>query len=182
MRRLCICDELPLLELPFELVVVQHAAEKNSLSNTGTLAARVFRPSRVVAYPGDEAMAAGPPGLLLYPQSDAEPLSPAHLARMERLVVLDATWRRARRMYRKIPALRGLRTVAVVGVEPRWILRRPPAPGRLNTAEAVAGALSALGLGEPAERLRRVLDDFMPRAMHVARRIPYEDVPRSDST
>jgi len=174
MRRLCICAELPRAGIPLELIVLQHPAEANSLSNTGLLASRVLEPARVLAEPDDQALA--PPGLLLYPRPGAAPLSPDHLSGAGRLVVLDATWRRARRMFRRIDALRKLETVAVTGVEPRWILRRPPGPGRLNTAEAVAGALSALGLDEAAAALHRALDLFMPRAMHAARRIPYDDV------
>jgi len=180
-RRLCICGELPTVAIPLELVVLQHESESESLSNTGTLTTRMLAPSRLVRYPGDVDDALRPPGLLLYPQSNATPLTPAHLARAERIVILDATWRRARRMYRKTPALRELETVTVVGIEPRWVLRRPPAPGMLNTAEAVAAALAAIGAEEAAEALHRVLADFMPRALHCARKIPYADVPRGGS-
>ncbi|MHC4940819.1 MAG: tRNA-uridine aminocarboxypropyltransferase [Planctomycetota bacterium] len=181
-RRLCICADLPSCGIPFELVVMQHVNESSSLSNTGSLAARVLQPSQVVEYRGRFEGEFGPDSLLLYPQSDAEPLSPEHLP-TDRLIVLDATWRQARRMYRKTAALRGLKVVTLPpGIEPRWVLRQPPAPGMLCTAEAIAGAVRALGIGEAADVLDGVIDDFMPRALHVMRRIPYADVPRNEST
>ena len=185
-RRLCMCAELPEIDIPFELVVLQHILEGNSLSNTGSLAARMLRPSRLLTYRGtceDEHRAAlEPPGLLLYPVPGAVPLTPAHLEGAGRLVVLDATWRRARRMYRKTEPLRALKTVTLPhGIEPRWVLRRPPAPGMLSTVEAIAGALEALGLADAAQRIHVFLDDFMPRALHITRKIRYSDVPRSDS-
>lgn len=177
-KRLCICDALTSFDLPFELILLQHAKEAHSLSNTGSLAARVLQPSRCIEYRGRFEGSFEPGTLLLYPQSDAEPLTPAHLESASQLVVLDATWRQARRMYRKTDALRGLRVVTLpAGIEPRWVLRQPPAPGMLCTAEAIAGALGALGLDEAAAGLHAVLDQFMPRALHVTRKIRFSDLP-----
>jgi DTW domain-containing protein YfiP len=176
--RLCICAELPYFEIPLELVVMQHIKEMGSLSNTGSLAARILNPSRVIEYRGRFEGALAPDCLLLYPLPDAQPLTPAHLESASQLVVLDATWRQARRMYRKTDALRGMRVVTLpAGIEARWVLRQPPAPGMLCTAEAIAGALGAMGLDKAAAGLHAVLDQFMPRALHVTRKIRFSDLP-----
>ena len=110
---LCVCELLPRVETPFELLVIQHRMERKSASNTGTVATRILHPSQLLDYPGtatpaiEAALAGDAPRLLLYPMARAEPLTPAHLAPGTRLIVLDATWRQARRMYRKLGPLRG---------------------------------------------------------------------------
>ncbi|MEM8885018.1 MAG: DTW domain-containing protein [Planctomycetota bacterium] len=185
-KTLCICDELPRVEIPFELVLIQHAQERASLSNTGSLAARVLQPSVVAGYRGagekKHADVLQPPGLLLYPLPGAETLGPQHLEGCKRLVVLDAGWRQSRRMFRKLSPLRALKSVTLPPVASRWVLRKPPAPGMLNTVESIAAALAALGLQGAAAELDRVIDDFMPRALHIARKIRYDDIDESQST
>jgi len=178
---LCVCSELTSVAVPFELLVIQHRTEKKSVSNTGSLAARVLQPSRLLDYQGtstpeiEKALEGDGPRLLLYPQSRAEPLTPEHLAPGTRLIVLDATWRQARRMYRKLGPLRGCTPVTLPdGVEPRWVLRAQPAPGMLGTAEAIAAATDALGCADAALGLRAALDFVLPRALHTLAKISLE--------
>jgi DTW domain-containing protein YfiP len=171
---LCICDELPDIDIPFELTIVQHPKERTSLSNTGSLAARILRPSKIVG-PDGEGLES--PGHLLFPQPAARPLTEADLDGMQRLVILDATWRQARKYYRKMDALRPLRCVTIPpGTQSKWILRQPPEEGRLSTIEAICAALDALGLTKQSAEVRAVLDVFMPRMMHLTRRISLDQL------
>jgi len=178
---LCVCDELPRVEAPFELLLIQHRTERRSVSNTGSLAARVLHPSRNLLYQGnstpeiEEALAGDGPRLLLYPVPRAEPLLPDLLQPGTRLIVLDATWRQARRMYRKLGPLRGCQPVTLPdGIEPRWVLRQQPAPGMLGTAEAILAATEALGCSEAAAGLRGALELALPRALHTRSKISLE--------
>jgi len=178
---LCVCSLLTRVDIPFELLVIQHRTEMRSASNTGTLASRVLQPSRILEYRGtatpeiEEALAGDGPRLLLYPTPRAEPLSPEQLAPGTRLIVLDATWRQARRMYRKLGPLRGCTGVTLPhDVKPRWVLREQPAPGMLGTAEAIAAATEALGCTAAAAGLRAALDLALPRSLHVLAKISLE--------
>src|SRR5512141_2953949 len=105
---LCLCSELPRLEWLTEIVIVRHAGEEWLTSNTGRLAALMLPNARIVKYGGgepfDESPLTAAGTWLLYPSAGRE--LPSGTPR--RLVVLDATFRQARRMYKRIEALRGL--------------------------------------------------------------------------
>ena len=178
---LCVCADLPRVQVPFELLLIQHRMERKSASNTGTVTARILQPSRLLEYQGattpeiESALRGDAPRLLLYPLGRAEPLTPAHIEPGPRLIVLDATWKQARRMYRKLGPLRGCTAVTLPReVRPRWVLRQPPAPGMLGTAEAIAAATEALGCKAAAAELRAALDVVLRRALHVRSKISLE--------
>jgi DTW domain-containing protein YfiP len=86
------------------------------------------------------------------------------------LVVLDATWSQARRMYRKLEALRGLPTLRLPDtpmVAAR--LRASPGPGQVSTIEAIARALRILGDTDAAAALERLFDVAVEHARAVGR-------------
>ncbi len=76
------------------------------------------------------------------------------------LVVLDATWSQARRMFRKLAVLRGLPILRLPERPmPDARLRESPAPGKVSTIEAIAGALRLLegdAVAAPLEALFQV--------------------------
>ena len=49
---LCVCDMIERVEVPFELILIQHRSEVRSVSNTGTIAAAALEPSRRIIYEG----------------------------------------------------------------------------------------------------------------------------------
>lgn len=94
--------------------------------------------------------AAVPPTLLLYP-ADADhaataPPLPLPDPAATRLLVLDGTWRKTRRLLHAHPALAALpRWALPAAPAPRYAaIRRAPRPGQLSTLEAVCHALAAL--------------------------------------
>jgi DTW domain-containing protein YfiP len=123
-------------------VIVRHRAEMFRSSNTGRLAHLALANSELVDYGGtaEIAMPALDGAWLVFPEGEpaqARPEPPP-----AQLVVLDATWSQARRMFRKLSALRGLpilRLPDTMTTVPR--LRAAPAPGRVSTIEAIAMAL-----------------------------------------
>ncbi|WP_312303470.1 tRNA-uridine aminocarboxypropyltransferase [Diaphorobacter nitroreducens] len=85
-----------------------------------------------------------------HPMLPAPPLSTDWLAVPERLrlVVLDGTWRKSRRMLWANPALQALPRLALQQVPPtRYAVRKAHAPHQLSTLEAAQCALQQL---EPA--------------------------------
>lgn len=140
------------------VVIVRHHLERHRSSNSGRLAALALSNCALVEHGG----AAGPAKLpdlagawLLFPEG--EPVTRRPEPPPRQLVVLDATWSQARRMYRKIDALRGLPLLRLpdAPVAPAR-LRAAPGPGRVSTIEAIADALRLLegdGVAQPLHDL-----------------------------
>jgi DTW domain-containing protein len=85
--------------------------------------------------PGDRSLGIAPPP----PYSAGTP--PAQL----RLVVLDATWRKSRKMLYLNPALQALPRLPLRGTPPsHYLIRKAHAPDQLSTLEAVCYALAQL--------------------------------------
>ncbi|HEY5921282.1 MAG TPA: DTW domain-containing protein, partial [Kofleriaceae bacterium] len=90
----------------------------------------------------------------------------------KRLIVLDATWSQARRMYRKLDVLRGLPLLRLPDEEmPRARLRESPGPGRVSTIEAIARALRLLEGDEAAIALEDLFAVAVRRAQSTGRSV-----------
>lgn len=144
---ICICSVLPRIETRTEIVLIQHVTERLLTSNTGRFAALALPKSCVLSYGGGEPFDAEPlsaPGTALLYRSGPGPASPLSFV-PERLIVLDGSFRQARRMYKKIPELRGLPELRLP--PPRLTptrLRRPTQPEGMSTIEAIAAAIAAV--------------------------------------
>lgn len=96
-------------------------------------------PFNVLLYPD------APTGVLPHHAEAAEPCQwPADLSRL-RLIVLDGTWRKSRKMLHLNPVLQTLPRLALQTKSPsRYLIRRAQRPGQLATLEACCMALSQL--------------------------------------
>ena len=153
----CLCNEVPTIATRTRVVIVRHHRELHRSSNTGRLA-HLALPNSVIVEHGTPGVATVMPPLdgawLLFPEGDGGvPAEPP-----KQLVVLDATWSQARRMFRKIAALRGLPILRLApGPMAASRLREAPAPGMVSTIEAIARALAQLeGTGDELEALFQV--------------------------
>ncbi|HLU48460.1 MAG TPA: tRNA-uridine aminocarboxypropyltransferase [Planctomycetota bacterium] len=167
----CICSYLPRARNETPLVVLRHPREEHSQSNTGSLCVEALTQARMLSYAGRGADLSLPrESVLLFPVPSAPILSRDLFLRAplsdRALVILDATWRQARRMYVRSDALRGL-TIARLPDEasPRWRLRMPKRAGQLSTIEAAALGYRLLGEERVAEALERVIDLVAPRVL-----------------
>ena len=162
---LCLCSELTRVRSNIRIVIVRHVREEWLTSNTGRLAALMLSNVSVVPYGGREPFDEGPlhgdDTWLLYP--DAKSAAPR--GRPQRLVLLDATFRQARRMYKKIPGLRLLQQCALTAPEQRTPgRRRSPRSDGLSTIEAIAAALAQFESPELAAPLMTAYAEFVRRA------------------
>jgi DTW domain-containing protein len=157
----CLCAEIPTIATATRVVIVRHHREIFRGSNTGRLAHFALPNSDLIDHGVVGAPATLPPldgAWLVFPdgQVAAPPISPPPRA----IVMLDATWSQARRMFRKIPALRGLPVLRLPeGPMPVNRLRESPALGMVSTIEAIARALRLLegeAVAAPLERLFEV--------------------------
>jgi len=153
----CLCSEVPTIVTRTRVVIVRHHLERHRSSNTGRLAHLALPNSEIVDHGGLGGVAVLPAlegAWLLFPEGDhGVPAEPP-----KQLVVLDATWSQARRMFRKIGALRGLPILRLPpGPMAASRLREAPGPGMVSTIEAIARALAQLeGTGDELERLFQV--------------------------
>ena len=107
---------------------------------------------------------------LLFPEGEATTTAP--VPPPKRLVVLDATWSQARRMYRKLDALRGLPILRLPDEDmPRARLRDSPGAGRVSTIEAIARALRILEGDAVASPLESLFDLAVRRAQSTGRHV-----------
>lgn len=166
---ICICDALPRVDTRLEVLIVQHVTELRLTSNTGRLAALALPKARILEYGGGEPfdgnVLLSEPALLLYSPAAIVPAAPV-TARpdVSKLVVLDGSFRQARRMYKRIEALRALPELALPPprVAPNR-LRQPPHAGGMSTLEAIAHALALLEGAETAAPLHALQAEFVQR-------------------
>jgi tRNA-uridine aminocarboxypropyltransferase len=162
---ICVCSLLPRVETRTEIVLIRHVTELLLTSNTGRFAALSLPNSRMLGYGGGQAFDAsqldGEGTALLYCSGPARELSFVPT----RLVVLDGSFRQARRMYKRVPELRALPelTLPAPRVTPTR-LRKPTQPGGMSTIEAIAAALSELEGAELAAPLWALHAELVRRA------------------
>lgn len=154
---LCVCSQIPSLDLHTRISLLMHIQEKAKPSNTGRLAHLCLKNSEI-RYRG---MPDGTPlnldGLfdenyetwMLYLSPESETLSEAVVARAEkpvRLLVLDGTWSQASRLGAKMaaqfPQMKHVKLSA--GKPSEYRLRTEHHPDGLATFEAIARALGFL--------------------------------------
>jgi DTW domain-containing protein YfiP len=162
---ICVCGALPRVETRTKIVLIRHITELLLTSNTGRFAALSLPNSELLAYGGGEAFDASslaePGTALLYCSG-----SPRQLAFVPtRLIVLDGSFRQARRMYKRVPALRELPelTLPAPALTPTR-LRQPTHPDGMSTIEAIASALSLLEGAELAAPLWALHAELVRRA------------------
>jgi DTW domain-containing protein YfiP len=185
----CICRWIAPVHGQVELLILQHRLEvanaKNSarllhLSLPGSvlLAGEAFDQSELQAI----LSAGGRTPLLLYPGTPADAgLAPAPRFEPEqlpppdklRLVVLDATWRKSRKMLYLNLLLQHLPRVALRDMPPSaYRIRKAHAPDQLSTLEASVYALMQLeGSVERYQKLLEAFDGFVSQQESYATRL-----------
>jgi DTW domain-containing protein YfiP len=157
-RSACICHWVRPLSSSVDLLILQHPLEVRNAKNSARLLHLCVMGSRLeVGEAFDDAAlhallhADGRVPLLLYPETPGESpapvLDPGLSAQPERLrlVVLDATWRKSRKMLYLNSGLQQLPRLALHDVPASaYRIRKAHAPHQLSTLEAAALALAQL--------------------------------------
>ncbi len=168
----CICQWVRPVDAEAALLVLQHPLEVGNAKNSARLLHLCVTGSALAvgeAFDADELDALlhadGRTPVLLYPETEGDSSLPAPPpfvsapARELRLVVLDATWRKSRKMLYLNPLLQCLPRLALVDVAPSgYRIRKAHAPHQLSSLEAAALALAQLE--EDAEKFRPLFDAF----------------------
>lgn len=177
----CICHWVTPVAHETDILILQHPLEVDHAKNTARLLHLSLARSRVlVGEAFDEqalraAMAVPKYTVLLYPRAThalhATPpaVDPARLRDLAslRLVVLDGTWRKSRKMLHKSPLLQQLPRWALDDVpDSRYAIRKAHQAGQLSTLEATCAALMQLE-GDPAkfQPLLQAFDGFVAQQL-----------------
>lgn len=169
-RILCLCRHVRVVENRVEVLFLQHPNERRMPVNTARLALLSLARARLIEgvsfqeHPGvHELLERGDKVGLLFPSASAKKLHEAPDA-LETLVVLDGTWREARKMIHLSPVLRELPHYSFVPEKPsNYRIRKEPEEGFISTIEAVVQALRTLEraperYGELLELFDRMVD------------------------
>jgi DTW domain-containing protein YfiP len=162
----CICAWARPLDTAVELLILQHPMESTNAKNSAGLLRLSLGNSRLVVgelFDGPALLAGLPPktNLLLYPQDGLAPrfepgLQPAPALR---LILLDATWRKSRKMLHLNPWLHQLPRLALDDTTgSRYLIRKAHKPGQLSSFEAGCAALAQLE--GAADRFTPLLEGF----------------------
>ncbi|MDO9543361.1 MAG: tRNA-uridine aminocarboxypropyltransferase [Kiritimatiellia bacterium] len=172
-REICICPILPTVQTRAEFLILRHIGEAGRPSNTGRLVALTLPNSRIVPCGGGERIGISSPDdellrasgtWLLWPDGTTPRTDMPELTPPERVVVLDATWQQARRLYATVPALRAMPQLVLPSPHrDRNRLRDQHRPDGMSTIEAVAAAVARLEGASVAEPLERLYDEVVRR-------------------
>ncbi len=162
---LCMCDEVTPAATGCEVVVVQHHNEAPRTSNSARVLPLALAAARIVVRrPPEPVPPFGAGAFLLFPDPAAPSI--ANVPQIRTLVVPDGTWREARRIARREPALAALPRVRLeVDALSDYELRTSAGPGMLSTAEAVAHALLSIESVAVGEHVLGVHRLFVERAL-----------------
>jgi DTW domain-containing protein YfiP len=175
-ERSCICHWIVKLESLVELIVLQHPLEVHqakgsarllhlSVSGSQLQIGESFEPDAL----RELLMEDGKTSLLLYPDNPAErhiiPAPPVLTADQLcvpgqlRLIVLDGTWRKSRKMLYQNPLLQQLPRLALSDMPAsHYRIRKAHKPDQLSTLEASCYAL--MQLEDNCEKYQPLLDAF----------------------
>jgi len=172
-REICICPILPTVQTRTEFIILRHIYEAERPSNTGRLVALAMPHSRMIPCGGgtrighppiDNVFLSLPGTCLLWPDGvgkhpkEWETSPPAHI------VIIDATWQQARRLYSTTPALRMLpRMVLPAPLRYRERLRKQHRSEGMSTIEAVAAAVAILEGADVAKPLEELYNELVKR-------------------
>jgi DTW domain-containing protein YfiP len=154
----CFCQWITPVHAQAHLLILQHPLEVGNAKNSARLLHLCVTGSVMATGEAFDAgvldsllHADGRTPVLLYPATPGEaglpmpPPMPALPAEALRLVLLDATWRKSRKMLYLNPALQRLPRLALTDVAPsNYRIRKAHAPHQLSSLEAAAQALSQL--------------------------------------
>jgi DTW domain-containing protein YfiP len=166
---------MPTVTTRTEFLILQHIYEAQRPSNTGRLVALAMPNSRIIPCGGGTRIGLSPvddeflrvPGTwLLWPDGTGTQSDMSDLTQPDRVVVIDATWQQARRLYSSMPVLRALpRLVLPEPKQYRDRLREQHRSDGMSTLEAVAAAVAKIEGIETAKPLEKLYDEVVRRTI-----------------
>jgi len=177
----CICQWVTPTPQPIEVLILQHPLEVHHAKNSARLLHLSLPGSRIVV--GEifdvlalhAALSEPKYTVLLYPttaHAGHQAPAPLDAAQLQdpsniRLLVLDATWRKSRKMLHLNPWLQVLPRLSLVDLPAsNYLIRKSHQPGQLSTLEASCAALAQLaGSSTQFQPLLEGFDGFVAQQL-----------------
>lgn len=178
----CYCESIPNIETDVHFVILRHFKEAYRSSNSGRLASLALSNSTLFDYGQrgstfDESLVEGENVWLLFPSADGLPglSGRTEYPKPNKLVVLDATWRQARRMLRRIEPIQHLPRLSLwpASMETQRI-REKPKSWTMATIEAIARAVEQFEGEEKAGNLDQAFETMVMHYRAMLRSLPID--------
>jgi DTW domain-containing protein YfiP len=174
----CICAWVTPTAHEADVLILQHLLEVDHAKNSARLLHLSLPRSRMLTGETfdvgslDEALKEPKYTVLLYPQTPEDEAPALDTAQLKdpsrvRLVVLDGTWRKSRKMLHLSPLLRQLPRVSLDDAPAsNYLIRKAHKPGQLSTLEATCAALAQLESDpEKYQPLLKAFDSFVTQQL-----------------
>ncbi|MFC6633989.1 tRNA-uridine aminocarboxypropyltransferase [Microbulbifer taiwanensis] len=166
--KVCYCSALVHIANRIKVLIIQHPLEQKHPFNTGRMAQLCLDNSELVVTESLSEAELGrllaPRSALLYPSLDWLPMvervetGTPQARGLEQLVVIDASWRKSKKMLHLQPVLQWLPRVSFEGeLRSNYRVRRSSLPNSLSTLESIVVAMGAL---EPEQDFSGMLGPF----------------------
>jgi DTW domain-containing protein YfiP len=146
----CFCQQLQAVDNHWPIHILQHPWEARHPIGTAIIAQLSLSHCQRLSSDSEDSeekiqQLCQQQALLVYPGSDSQPVSDfiGHAPRP--LIVIDGTWRKAKRILLESPLLQSLPKISFKAEQAsRYQIRKSPNPNALSTLEAIVQVLSTL--------------------------------------
>jgi DTW domain-containing protein YfiP len=176
LKTLCLCDRIPSLDISTQLVLIMHEKERKRSTNTGQLAARVWKNTEV-QYRGrigqkldvEKFLELEEKAWFVYPQDGAQTLDRRlieEIGKPTAIILPDGTWDEAARVWPRNFARSKVKKVQLdVKTPSKYQIRVSPHFNSLCTFETVIEIISVLEGEEHRAKLQEVFEIFVERTL-----------------
>jgi len=164
----CYCDALVRVANQIKVLIIQHPLEKKHPFNTGRIAHLCLSNSELLIKETfsqlEMELILSTPSTLLYPSLSwlLQTVRPIELSKMtseiQQLIVIDATWRKSKKILHLNPQLQALPRMSLIGdLSSNYLIRKTTTANGLSTLESIVKALEIL---EPLSDSHHLLKPF----------------------
>ncbi|BFM15954.1 DTW domain-containing protein [Maricurvus nonylphenolicus] len=159
----CICDLVVKVNNPVEVMILQHPLEQHQAKGSARLLHMCLNNSQLAigeTFTGEDLTSSKQSVLLYPPEEESQTVCPADLNPANtRLVVLDGTWRKSRKLLHLNPTLSELPRLRLSELPAsRYTIRKAHNPDQLSTLEATCLALGQID--QSPDTYQSILDAF----------------------
>ena len=145
-NQLCICQQLEQFELTPAILIFRHYKESYKASNTARIMALSSPDVKIIEYGKKDGDAlpnlTNSNNIVVFPSSRSVN-EYDHSFVPDQIIIIDGSWKQARRMHRRIPGLATLSHLKIAEANPPLPrIRKPNFTGGMSTMEACIQALS----------------------------------------
>lgn len=153
-KKTCVCQHIKSMLISLDVIIIQHPREASHAKNTARLVTMSIPSASIVLSNDDDAIntlaqtccdkATG----LIYPSESSvalEDLSKEQKQQLEKIILIDGSWKQAYGIVKKLPWLQALPAYHFTLAAPsQYTIRHTSLPHALSTLEAAAHSVSCL--------------------------------------